>query len=167
MKLEIVQLNDGHDPLSEHWEGRWRGGELELFRAGGYDRVADFVRERRQTGHPVLFFVDGDSLHGTGPVVNSPGMLPLAVFARLGLDGFVPASTGSSLLRRVRPRQLGFRLRGRDDQGVGGRLGRSGHHRQRDGGGDERAAFSPTAMFDAGGLAVGLIGLSYPHEAAS
>ncbi|MBE3562515.1 MAG: hypothetical protein IMX05_02125 [Hydrogenibacillus schlegelii] len=72
-------------------EGRWRGGEPELFCAGGSDRAADFVRERRQTG---LFF-DGDSLHGTAPVVHGQEVLLLAVFARLGLDGLVPALTRS------------------------------------------------------------------------
>lgn len=73
-EITIVQINDSHGYLEEHWELFWNGDRPKYIRAGGYARIAQYMKDiRREKNGAVLFLDGGDTFHGTYPVVETAG----------------------------------------------------------------------------------------------
>jgi 2',3'-cyclic-nucleotide 2'-phosphodiesterase (5'-nucleotidase family) len=85
-KLTLLQINDSHGYLDSHWEW-FPGPQGPVYRkAGGYARMATLARHiQRQTDGGVLFLDNGDTFHGTRPVVQSRGEPLVPIMNELGL----------------------------------------------------------------------------------
>jgi 2',3'-cyclic-nucleotide 2'-phosphodiesterase (5'-nucleotidase family) len=74
-QMTIIQINDCHGYLELHNE--WFPGPdgRPIFKSvGGYARIATLVRQiKKQMKDRVLFTDNGDTFHGTRPVVESRG----------------------------------------------------------------------------------------------
>lgn len=83
----IIQLNDSHGYLEEHWEHFFQGGRSTFKKVGGFDKIAGFVdKVRAERDNHVLFLDGGDTLHGTYPVVKSQGKILIPILNKLNLD---------------------------------------------------------------------------------
>lgn len=72
--LTFLQINDVHAYLELHEEVFIEHGEETYRQAGGYARIATLIKEiKQEVNHDVLLFDNGDSFHGTYPVVASKG----------------------------------------------------------------------------------------------
>ena len=87
-EVTIIQMNDTHGYLEEHWEHFFDGDHSEYIRAGGYPRIASYLKKVRyeKDGH-VLFLDGGVTFHGTYPVVQTKGKILPSFLNQLGLDG--------------------------------------------------------------------------------
>ena len=86
-KLTILQLNDTHSYLEPHHEVFYGPEGLYLKKVGGFARIAGLVGQiRRETDHDVLFFDNGDTIHGTYEAVKSKGEIMIPVLQKLSLD---------------------------------------------------------------------------------
>lgn len=86
-KLTIIQMNDTHGYLEEHYEHFWDGGFAKYIRAGGYPRISAYVKKvRREKDGNVLFLDGGDTFHGTYPVVHSKGKILPPLLNDLTID---------------------------------------------------------------------------------
>ena len=85
--ITILQMNDTHGYLEEHWEHFWDGGYAKYIRAGGYARMKSYVDHVREVknGH-VLLLDGGDTFHGTYPVVESKGKILPPLLNDLGIS---------------------------------------------------------------------------------
>lgn len=87
-ELTILQLNDSHGYLEEHWEHFWDGGFEKHIKAGGYPRIKSYVDNlRKEKPSQVLFLDGGDTFHGTYPVIQSEGKILPPLLNDLTLDG--------------------------------------------------------------------------------
>ncbi len=87
-RLTILQINDVHGYLEPHPELVWTGEGPTYPDLGGYARVSGYFGQvRRETGGAVLALDNGDTFHGTLPVVASKGRALLPILGHLGLDG--------------------------------------------------------------------------------
>lgn len=85
--ITIIQMNDTHGYLEEHWEHFWDGGFAKYIRAGGYPRIASYVnRVREEKDGNVLLLDGGDTFHGTYPVVKSKGKILPSLLNDLQID---------------------------------------------------------------------------------
>ena len=85
-KLTLLQLNDSHGYLDLHleWVAGPNGGVYR--RAGGYARIATLAKQiRDEANGQVLFLDNGDTFHGTFPVVQSRGESLVPIMNELGL----------------------------------------------------------------------------------
>lgn len=86
-QITIIQMNDTHGYLEEHWEHFWDGGFAKYIRAGGYARIASYVKKVREEKDGNLLFLDGgDTFHGTYPVVKSQGKILPELLNDLKID---------------------------------------------------------------------------------
>lgn len=86
-QLTIMQMNDTHGYLEEHWEHFYDGNEGKYIRAGGYARIATYLKKvREEKNNHVLFLDGGDTFHGTYPVVQTEGEILVSLLNDLGLD---------------------------------------------------------------------------------
>lgn len=86
--ITILQINDVHGYLEEHWETFYEGGEVSFKKTGGYARIASYVKQvRQETNGKTLLLDGGDTFHGTYPVVKSKGEVLLPILNQLGFDG--------------------------------------------------------------------------------
>lgn len=86
-EITIIQMNDTHGYLEEHWEHFWDGGFASYIRAGGYPRIASYVNSvRDEKNGDVLLLDGGDTFHGTYPVVNSQGKILPPLLNDLKID---------------------------------------------------------------------------------
>lgn len=86
-KVTLLQINDTHGYLDLHLE--WMAGPRQpVYRAvGGFARIATLVRRiRDDTQGRVLFCDNGDTFHGTYPVVTSQGEIVVPILNQLGLN---------------------------------------------------------------------------------
>jgi 2',3'-cyclic-nucleotide 2'-phosphodiesterase (5'-nucleotidase family) len=87
-RLTILQINDVHGYLEPHAEIEWAGSQPVYPVRGGYARIATLIEEaRRENPGAVVVLDNGDTFHGTYPVVHSKGEVLLPVLNALGLDG--------------------------------------------------------------------------------
>lgn len=87
-ELTIIQMNDTHGYLEEHWEHFYKGNHSEYHKVGGYARMASYIKEvRREKKEQVLFLDNGDTFHGTYPVVQTKGKILPSLLNKLDLDG--------------------------------------------------------------------------------
>lgn len=85
-KLTLLQMNDTHGYLEEHWEQFRQGDEEKYSIAGGFARIHAYVQSvKNESDDPVLFLDGGDTFHGTYPVVQSKGIdiIPLLNYMKL------------------------------------------------------------------------------------
>ncbi len=85
-KITLLQINDCHGYFDQHLE--WFPGpqQPEYRMVGGYGRIATLVKQiREETQGRVLFCDNGDTFHGTYPVVKSRGEVLLPILNQLGL----------------------------------------------------------------------------------
>lgn len=87
-ELTIIQMNDSHGYLEEHWEHFFDGIGSKYIRAGGYPRIKSYVDAvRKSKNNNVLFLDGGDTFHGTYPVIDSQGEILIPLLNEFGLDG--------------------------------------------------------------------------------
>lgn len=85
-RLSIIQMNDTHGYLEEHYEHFHKGDHPEFIRAGGYPRIASYLKKVRNEQKNVLFLDGGDTFHGTYPVVQTEGDILTELLNDLKLD---------------------------------------------------------------------------------
>ena len=86
-ELTIIQMNDTHGYLEEHFEYLWKGDREIFVKAGGYSRIAKYVSDMRKEKDGKVLFVDGgDTFHGTYSVVKSEGEVLVELLNDLELD---------------------------------------------------------------------------------
>ncbi len=85
-KLTLLQINDSHGYLDLHLEW-FAGPHGAVYRnAGGYARIATLAKRiREEANGQVLFLDNGDTFHGTYPVVQSRGESLVPIMNQLGL----------------------------------------------------------------------------------
>ena len=89
--LTILQLNDSHGYLEPHNEVFFQGGRTITREAGGFARIAGLFN-RVQVEHPnaVLTLDNGDTIHGTYPVVHSQGQVMIPILNAMAFDAMTP-----------------------------------------------------------------------------
>lgn len=89
-KLTILQINDTHAYLDEHWELFRDGAGVRHQTVGGYARIKSYFDQvRHECGtENVLAFDNGDTLHGTFPAVSTKGEAVTGPLNRLNLDAW-------------------------------------------------------------------------------
>ncbi len=64
--ITILQMNDTHGYMEEHWEHFWDGAYAKHIRAGGYPRMKTYIDQvRKEKNGNVLLLDGGDTFHGT------------------------------------------------------------------------------------------------------
>lgn len=82
--LTFLQINDVHAYLELHNEVFIESGKETYRNAGGYARIATLINEVKQDkNHDVLLFDNGDTFHGTYPVVKSKGEVLVPILNEL------------------------------------------------------------------------------------
>lgn len=146
-RITLLQINDVHGYLEPHPELVWRGEEATFPRLGGYARIATLLKRlRRERGGAVIALDNGDTFHGTYPVVSSKGQALIPILNALELDGMTghwDFAYGPAHLRSL-SEQLSYPLLAINcfDKTTG------------------ELAFPPTRMVERGGLKVGIIGIA-------
>lgn len=85
--ITVIQMNDTHGYLEEHWEHFWDGSFEKYIKAGGYPRIASYVNKiREEKDGNVLLLDGGDTFHGTYPVVKSEGKILPPLLNELKID---------------------------------------------------------------------------------
>lgn len=91
--LTLVQQNDTHAHLEPHRELRWRGGEPEVWRAGGYAHLRAIADRIRTETHGACVHVDsGDAIHGTGPAQWTRGAAIVPALNAVGVELMAPGN---------------------------------------------------------------------------
>ncbi len=86
-RLTILQMNDTHGYYDLHPEMFIENGEERYRNAGGYGRIAAILKEAREDNPGgVLTFDNGDTFHGTYPVVDTRGELLVPVLNAMQID---------------------------------------------------------------------------------
>jgi len=145
--ITILQINDTHAYLDEHWELLREGANVRHELMGGYARVKSyFDRVRKECGvDSVLTFDNGDTLHGTYPAVSTTGEAIIDPLNQLELDAWTvhwDYFYGTERMQELAA-QLNHPL-----------LACNCHRK-----GTDELLFNPTAVFDRGGIKVGVIGI--------
>lgn len=82
-----MQINDVHGYVNAHPEMFIEHGGLQFRRAGGYARISTMLQEaRKENPEGVLAFDNGDTFHGTYPVVASKGADLIPIVNALEFD---------------------------------------------------------------------------------
>lgn len=85
--LTIIQMNDTHGYLQEHWEHFFEGSDSNYIRAGGYPRISAYINKvRKEKDNKVVVLDGGDTFHGTLPVVDSKGMILTSYLNEMKID---------------------------------------------------------------------------------
>ncbi len=146
-RLTLLQINDSHGYLDLHLE--WFAAPRQpVYRmAGGYARIATLAKRiREETKDQVLFLDNGDTFHGTYPVVQSRGEALVPIMNELGLNGMTvhwdfaygPAQL-QSLRRGLKYPMLAINVYEKENG---------------------KRFLPPYAVQEAGGLRVGIIGIA-------
>lgn len=145
--VTLLQVNDVHGYLEPHPEMVWRGREATFPRLGGYARLMTLLRRlREERGGAVVALDNGDTFHGTYPVVQSKGQILVPVLNALGLDGMTAHwdfAYGPQHLRELAG-QLSYPLLAINcfDKETG------------------QPAFQATRVVERGGLRIGIVGIA-------
>jgi S-sulfosulfanyl-L-cysteine sulfohydrolase len=146
-KLTILQINDTHGYLDPHWE--WMAGPHEpgYRAAGGFARIGTLARQiREETQGRVLFCDNGDTFHGTHPIVQSRGEILVPILNQLGLNAMTvhwDFAYGPEHLKSLASR-LNYPV-----------LATNIYHTQ-----TGQRFFPPYAVQEVGGLKIGIIGIA-------
>ncbi|MCL4814851.1 MAG: 5'-nucleotidase C-terminal domain-containing protein [Vicinamibacteraceae bacterium] len=148
--VTIIQQNDIHAQMETHWEVFWRNGRPDYRRAGGLARAASVVKRIREETRGACLFVDcGDTIHGTGPAQWTEGQVVVPVMNALGVTCMTPGNWefgfGPAVLReRVSELACPTIACNVSDATTG------------------KPEFLPSIVKEAGGLLVGLVGVTSP-----
>ena len=146
-RLTILQINDTHAYLDEHWELFRDGAGVRHEITGGFARIKTYFDQVRCAcgDQNVLAFDNGDTLHGTYPAVTTQGEAVVGPLNRLKLDAwtvhwdfFYGTKRMEELAAKVNHPLLACNC-----------------YCER----NNKTLFPPTAVFDRGGIKVGVIGL--------
>lgn len=86
--LTIIQMNDLHGYMEEHYEYFFNGREKVYEKVGGLSRIATYLEDvRKAKSDNVLFLDGGDTFHGTYPVVHTKGKILIELLNKLKIDG--------------------------------------------------------------------------------
>ncbi len=85
-ELTIIQMNDTHGYIEEHWEHFYQGNHSTYSKMGGYARIKAYLEEVQKEKEEILFLDNGDTFHGTYPVVQTKGTILPPLLNKLGLD---------------------------------------------------------------------------------
>ena len=92
-RLTLIQQNDIHGHVEPHWELRWRGGQPEVWRAGGAARIAAMANTIRTETRGACIHVDcGDAIHGTGAAQWTRGAAIVPVLNAMGVEVMTPGN---------------------------------------------------------------------------
>ena len=144
-QLTILQMNDTHSYLAAHPEVFYGPRGLELKPVGGFARIGGLVRQLRQD-REVLFFDNGDTIHGTYEAVKTEGEIMIPILQQLGLEAMTfhwDIAYGPDRLQAIGA-QLPYPI-------LAGNV-----FRQADG----ELFMAPWILREAGGVKVGVIGLA-------
>ena len=144
-QLTILQMNDTHSYLEAHPEVFYGPRGLELKQVGGFARIGGLVRQLRQD-REVLFFDNGDTIHGTYEAVKTEGEIMIPILQQLGLEAMTfhwDIAYGPDRLQAIGA-QLPYPI-------LAGNV-----FRQADG----ELFMAPWILREAGGVKVGVIGLA-------
>lgn len=92
-RLTLIQQNDTHAHIAPHWELRWRDGQPEAWRAGGYAHIralADGIR--RETDGACVHVDSGDAIHGTGAAQWTKGAAMVPPLTAVGVEVMTPGN---------------------------------------------------------------------------
>ncbi len=146
-KLTLLQINDTHGYLDLHLEWFAAAPKPVYRMAGGYARIATLVqRIREQAGGQVLFLDNGDTFHGTYPVVQNQGESLVPIMNALGLQAMTvhwDFAYGPDQLRKIE-RSLNYPM-----------LAVNIYEAD-----SNRRFFPPYLIQKVGGLKVGIIGIA-------
>ena len=111
-RITLIQQNDTHAHVEPHWELRWRGGEPEAWRAGGFAHIRALAdRIRGETNGACVHVDSGDAIHGTGPAQWTKGAVIVPALNAVGVEIMTPGNWefgfGPAILRE-RVRELSF-----------------------------------------------------------
>lgn len=85
--ISLVQLNDLHGYMENHWEYLWQADELDYKQVGGLARISSYLKTLRKEKNNKLLFLDGgDTFHGTYPVVKTKGEILPEFLNELKID---------------------------------------------------------------------------------
>lgn len=87
--LSILYFNDVHGYVQEHPELFYAGEKEMIKTAGGYSRIAGYIRQVKAMQSHTLVFDGGDTFHGTLPVVQSKGEALIPVLNDMHIDAMV------------------------------------------------------------------------------
>ena len=87
--LSIIQMNDLHGYLEPHWEYLRKDGEDYYEKLGGLSRIAGYIKRARENSPGSVVVLDnGDTIHGTYPVVKTKGKLMIPILNGIGFDAW-------------------------------------------------------------------------------
>jgi 2',3'-cyclic-nucleotide 2'-phosphodiesterase (5'-nucleotidase family) len=86
-QVTILQMNDLHGYLSPHMEYFWKGSSQTFKKVGGFAKIAGYFEKLREEKKGVLIGDNGDTIHGTYPVVKSKGEQMIPLLNDLVFDG--------------------------------------------------------------------------------
>ncbi|MEF8875045.1 MAG: bifunctional metallophosphatase/5'-nucleotidase, partial [Candidatus Thermoplasmatota archaeon] len=87
--LVILQMNDSHGYLDLHDEYFWEDGEQVYREVGGYARITSYLdRVREKNPDSVIAVDNGDTIHGTYPVVQSEGEVMKSILNEMKFDAW-------------------------------------------------------------------------------
>lgn len=87
--LTLLQMNDSHGYLDLHNEYFWKDGEQIYRKVGGYGRITSYFKKvREERPNSVLAIDNGDTIHGTYPVVKSKGEPMIPILNKMCFDAW-------------------------------------------------------------------------------
>ena len=87
--LSIIQMNDLHGYLEPHWEYLRKDGEDYYEKLGGLSRIAGYIKRARENSPGSVVVLDnGDTIHGTYPVVKTKGKLMIPILNGIVFDAW-------------------------------------------------------------------------------
>lgn len=82
-------MNDSHGYLDLHNEYFWKDGEQYYEKVGGYGRIMSYFKKvNGENGGEVILLDNGDTIHGTYPVVESKGEVMIPILNKMGFDAW-------------------------------------------------------------------------------
>lgn len=85
--LTLMQINDVHGYYNLHPEMFIEKGKENYRNAGGYGRISTLLKEEsKKNPEGVLVFDNGDTFHGTHPVVDTKGEMLIPVLNKLQIE---------------------------------------------------------------------------------
>ncbi|MBD3226782.1 MAG: bifunctional metallophosphatase/5'-nucleotidase [Candidatus Lokiarchaeota archaeon] len=87
--LIVLQMNDSHGYLDLHNEYFWKNGKEIYKKVGGYGRITSVFKQiKGENRNSVITLDNGDTIHGTYPVVKSKGEVMIPILNRMDFDAW-------------------------------------------------------------------------------